>query len=387
MSRDEIAEHAGYLRDSAKLHAYRSALAQLVRPGMSILDLGAGTGILGLLAAEAGARIVYAVDGGGIVGAVRSIADANGLEDRIVGIRGMSNRVVLPEQVDLVVCDQIGGLAYDAGVLEYFRDVRSRLLAPGGVLMPSSFQLYAAPVTTDYWAKTVGVWSARPGGFDLTPMAELAVNTEYRVELEPSSFLAEPAQFAKIESHSDEPISGVAELRVERGGVLHGVAGMFVAQLSPSVTLTNCPLWRCAFDRWQNFYPLRHPITVSKGDLVVTEFAIRPRSYLATWTVQVHAADPAEGVLTRHRGSTALGAMVSSEDLDVTRGASVPKSSIAVDADRYVFELVDGARSLAEIAELVRARHPETFTSVADAKARVTRLLSTYLHEQSPCAT
>ena len=66
MSRAEITEHAGYVRDRVKLRAYERALSQLVGPTSSVLDLGAGTGILGLLAARAGARVVYAVDRGSV---------------------------------------------------------------------------------------------------------------------------------------------------------------------------------------------------------------------------------------------------------------------------------------------------------------------------------
>ncbi len=78
MSRYAITEHAGYLRDEIRLSAYRAALTTVVKPGMSVLDLGAGTGILGLLAADAGARVVYAVDDGGITEVARSITRWNG---------------------------------------------------------------------------------------------------------------------------------------------------------------------------------------------------------------------------------------------------------------------------------------------------------------------
>jgi SAM-dependent methyltransferase len=339
MSRNEITEHAGYLRDEVKLAAYRAALAEVVRPGMTVLDLGAGTGILGLLAAETGARVVYAVDGGSIVAAARVVAQVNGYEDRIVGVRQLSTRLTLPEPVDVAVCDQIGGLAYDAGVLEYFHDARTRMLVPGGTLVPSLFQLFLAPAMTDFWMKTVGVWDTRPGGFDLSPMAEHAANTEFRVELKPPAFLAEPAEFAKVQADCDDPIRETAELRIERGGNLHGIAGMFVAQLSPSVTLTNCPLWSPFFQRWHTFYPLRRAVTVAPGDVIVAEFDVRPRSYITTWTVSVHpAASGARPI--EQRASTVLGQLLTPDDLAVERGAAVPYHSPAVAADRYALELV-----------------------------------------------
>ncbi len=385
MTRSEIAEHAGYLRDATKLDAYRRALRELVRPGTSVLDLGAGTGLLGVLAAEAGARVVYAVDRGPILGAATEVARANGYGDRYVPVRGRSTDITLPERVDLAVCDQIGGLAYDAGVLEYFRDARTRLLAPDGVLVPGSFTLAVAPVTTPSWAELVGVWSARPGELDLSPMVQHAANTEYRLDLGPEAFLAEPRAIAERPADDDGPIRGTAEFTVAHPGELHGVGGVFTARLSPSVTLTNCPLWPSAFDRWRTFYPVVSPVRVAEGDAVRIDMDVRPRAYLATWTVAVRPA--AGGLPQRRRGSTALGTFLTPQDLAVERGGAVPAVSPTVDADRYALELVDGARTVDEIVAAVLDRYRDAYRTDGDGRRRVRGLLARHVRNSAPCAT
>ena len=50
--------HWGLIRDDRRVQVYAKALSQLVQPGMHVLDIGTGTGILGLLAARAGAEQV-----------------------------------------------------------------------------------------------------------------------------------------------------------------------------------------------------------------------------------------------------------------------------------------------------------------------------------------
>ena len=78
-----LAWHAALLRDTTRIDRYDRAIRQLVRPGMVVLDVGTGTGILALLAARRGAR-VHAVESGPIIGLARQLAAGNGLADRIV---------------------------------------------------------------------------------------------------------------------------------------------------------------------------------------------------------------------------------------------------------------------------------------------------------------
>ena len=53
-----IDEHRQFLQDRARIDAFTRAIADVVRPGMVVADLGSGTSILGLLACRAGASRV-----------------------------------------------------------------------------------------------------------------------------------------------------------------------------------------------------------------------------------------------------------------------------------------------------------------------------------------
>src|SRR5262245_57609166 len=97
--------------------AYATAVAEVVRPCDLVLDLGAGTGILGLLACRAGARRVYAVDAGSMIEVAREVCRANGYDDRVTFVKKLSLDAELPERVDVIVADQIGRFGFDAGIL------------------------------------------------------------------------------------------------------------------------------------------------------------------------------------------------------------------------------------------------------------------------------
>ncbi len=151
-------EHREYLSDRARIDAFARAVTLMVRPGDVVLDLGSGTGILGLMACRAGAERVYALEYGPIVGLARQIAQANGFGDRVHFIKELSTRAVLPEPVDLVLTDQIGRFGFEAGLLEYLPDARRRFLKPGGRTIPSGVDLWLAPVEHAAQWRRVSFW-------------------------------------------------------------------------------------------------------------------------------------------------------------------------------------------------------------------------------------
>ena len=91
-------------------------------PGAVVVDLGSGTGILGLLACQAGAKRVYSIEETGLIELARDIGRTNGLADRIRFIKGLSTRVDLPEPADVILADQIGHFGFEAGLFDYFSD-------------------------------------------------------------------------------------------------------------------------------------------------------------------------------------------------------------------------------------------------------------------------
>src|SRR5262245_2389511 len=95
------------VRDEVRTGAYRDALRKVVRPGDVVLDIGTGSGVLALLACQAGAGRVYAVESSPILSVARELAEANGLGDRVVFVSGDARRLELPERVDVIVAELI----------------------------------------------------------------------------------------------------------------------------------------------------------------------------------------------------------------------------------------------------------------------------------------
>ena len=60
--------------------------------------MGTGSGILAILAAQAGARKVYAVEATDMAAHARELVQANGVADRVEVIQGTVEEITLPEE-------------------------------------------------------------------------------------------------------------------------------------------------------------------------------------------------------------------------------------------------------------------------------------------------
>ncbi len=118
-------------------------LEQRVQPGMRVLDVGAGSGILALAAAKLGAASVLALDVSSVaVEAAQANARANGLEQR-VNVRLGSIEEASGERYDLVVANII------ARVIADLAPALVNALAPGGVLIASGIIDERLPLAED----------------------------------------------------------------------------------------------------------------------------------------------------------------------------------------------------------------------------------------------
>jgi ribosomal protein L11 methyltransferase PrmA len=377
-------EHREYLSDAARIAAFRHAIEEVVRPGDVVLDLGAGTGILGLMACRAGAKRVYAVEEGSIVGLAREIARANGFDDRIHHVKGLSTRVSLPERVDVVVADQIGRFGFEAGVVEYFADARERLLAPDGAVIPRAITLLVAPVECPELFAHVEFWDRTPAGHEFRPARAIAQNTGYPARFHASQLLGPGAAALSLDLSAASPATLGAQLVLPatRRGTLHGLGGWFEARLSAGAVLTNSPVAARAIQRRQVFLPIARPVEVAQGDEIRVSLTIRPADLVVGWTVEVHTRIAGEAQArhceARFAHSTLQGMLLCREDLTRTHPRFVPRLSGWGQARRSVLELCDGQRPLEEIEREVHRRHPGLFRSFGEVAGFVTEVVTRY---------
>jgi protein arginine N-methyltransferase 1 len=368
-------EHREYLQDASRMAAFRAALNARVQPGDVVVDLGAGTGVLGLLACEAGARRVYAIESTGMIEVARRIARASGFADRIVHVNQLSTLAELPERADGLVLDQIGHFGFEAGLFELVADAR-RFLKPGAWTIPQSVDLCVCPVSDPELRGRVRFWDHPVHGFDFSPARDWAINTGYPRRLEPGHLLGHAAVAVHVAAAEmcSERINMQARLCIEREGTLDGIGGWFRAALAPGIEMTNAPGSIARLERRNIVLPLDPASRVRPGDTVDVRLQALPADLLLTWRGTINTADGAVGF----SHSTLGGMLFTRDDLRRLQPDRPPRLTERGRARMTVLQLCDGERPLAEVEREVIARHPTLFHSGAEAAVFVTEVVSRY---------
>ncbi len=255
--------HRLMLADRVRMEAYERAIEARVRPGMRVLDLGTGTGILALWAARAGAQVV-AVEPHDVVHVARRLAAANGLADRIRFVQADSRALELAEPVELVVTECMGNFFVTDEMQPVLRDL-PRLMAPGGETMPRRISLHVGAATLPTW-RELAFWDEPVGGLDFTAARDFASQAAYVLHVEPELMVSPAvtaASFGLVEAPDTFALEVV--LPVGRALPVQALVGWFVADLGAGVELSTAPGNRTHWG--QMVFPL--PATrVRKGDVI-----------------------------------------------------------------------------------------------------------------------
>ena len=279
--------HVAMLDDETRTAAYLTAIREVVRPGDVVVDLGTGTGVLAVAAAQAGARHVYAIEAGGIADYAQAVFDANGLGDRITLVRGWSTRVTLPERADVLVSETIGSEPLEEGVERAIADARERLLVAEPRFVPRAVRTLALPVTIPpaalsrwtFTAENTQAWSGRYG-MDLRPLSATprVAAVQYRARHAVTrrwTALAEPVRLAEL----DLTTGGAAALpdartTASRAGVLNGILLYFELEVGPGSRITTHPATAPEHCHWRNpVWLLPAETRVRPGDVIAMRYA------------------------------------------------------------------------------------------------------------------
>jgi len=262
-----LAFHRDLLGDVGRTDAYRRAIEAVVRPGDVVIDLGCGSGILSFFACRAGARRVYAIDEQAVIELARTLARANGFEDRIVFINKNSFDAVIEERADVLVTETMGNNGFDERIAGAVAHARGAWLREGAAIIPSAVEMIGAPVELAKIHDVAQFWHERPYGFDFTPATHVAMNAFHAIDVGPEHLLAGGRTLVRHVLGDEPAIRGGAEFVIERDAILHGAGVWFRAELAPGIDVTNEPPNPCRSWR-HSFFPIAEPRAVRRDERV-----------------------------------------------------------------------------------------------------------------------
>lgn len=282
-----LSYHATLVADEPRTRAFHLAIEKAVRPGMRVLDVGTGTGVLALHAARLGAEVV-AVEVSAMIDYARAVARANGLQLdlRNADIREIPDEEIEP--VDVIVSEMIGNLLLDEEIIPILASAR-RFLKPGGVVIPDRARFVAALASSAAIRSATAFWRQSRYGLDWTPLAECVDHEpqlDYRAQacLLGSGAVLPWIAFAGGEGADEDRHEAGIELVADRDGEANAVLVWWEAELHDGITLDFAPAAAWSGQHWfRTLLPVL-PRSVSAGDRLPFRFTYDGTQHPDLWS-------------------------------------------------------------------------------------------------------
>jgi type II protein arginine methyltransferase len=172
--------HIPMMNDTARNDAFEVAIKAAISvagPEARVLDIGAGSGLLSLMAARAGAQKVVACEMDPMIADMaQQIIAQNGYADRITVYAKPSTELAigaeLDRPVDILVSEILSSDLLTEKVLDTFEDAHRRLLAPEAIVIPRAASAMGCLVASENLVDYTFVGSV--SGFDLSAFTDFA---------------------------------------------------------------------------------------------------------------------------------------------------------------------------------------------------------------------
>lgn len=375
----DVVAYGGMIAFKGRTSSYDRALRTNIRPGAVVLDIGAGPGIMSLLACRAGAARVYAVEFDDVIKLAQQAASDNGFSDRIEFIQAMTTDIDLPEKVDGIVTDLHGLTPLFKKSIVSILDARDRFLKPRGWIIPVRDTIWVAPVSSEtLYERLTGGWST-DYGFNFERTRHKAVNHLRAARLNEQDLVAAPKRWAVVDYASLEGVNFYGELTwdIGRTARAHGLCLWFDCETSPGIGFSNSP---CSGERHiynHQFCPWPQAVTLSASDRV--EVRLRAdfvdTEYVWSWETRVIGGGR---VKAQFRQSTFYARAMSPARLRKRAHTFVPETNEDFAIDSLALDLMRRKLSVGKIAEAIHREYPSRFKSWNAALTRAANLSERY---------
>lgn len=286
-----IEYHRTLIADHARNDAFFRALKAVIEPGKTIVaDIGAGTGLLGLMASKLGAKEVFLFETAEVAGVAAEVLMANKAKSCHL-IPCHSTEFDDKLTVDVIVSETLGNYALEENIIATMSDARARFLKRKGHIIPQAIVQFVAPVISPRIDDELRVWSRVGNGIDLSAAQYLTMNNAYVRQLGTEDLLdggKSAVAWDSVDLTRDvrSKRKGEAEWRVSKSTRIYGFAVWWEATLQSGIVLSTAP--SAPRTHWEQLYfPLSAPIDVKSRERIGVELRSRSSESAGThlaWT-------------------------------------------------------------------------------------------------------
>ena len=363
------------LKDKRRIETFREAISKSVRSGDVVLDLGTGLGTFAFFAAKAGAGKVYGIDKKDIVEMAKELCKFNNLQEKVIFYKGYSDKIDLPEKVDLIVTEMLWSLFISKTTMNSIKGAKEKFLKANGRIMPESVRIYLAPVSNQNIYNEIV--SVNEYGIDFAPSGKMMLNNFHQKLFKKGDLISEPKMVKEInlmDINLDElPIDWHGSFISSYSGFMHGLAGWMDLHLTNDIVLSNSPSSTPTV--WENiFFPIDKPLEVSEGDTIEAVLKTIPFEGDYEWNWDIIIPEKGES----RSQSTFKGFPLSKDFFRKKSLDFIPDISPEGEIIKAILELFNGERTVSDIAEEIQKRFPHQFKDIKDALGRVERIIERY---------
>lgn len=324
--------HFLMLNDRGRNHKYQLAVQRAVQGGCcTVLDIGTGTGILGMCAKQAGAAEVFACELSKTMYELAcEVVAANNMEGsiQILHMKSLEMEIPkdIPKRVSLVVTETVDAGLFGEGIIETLIHAWNHLLLPPqnslespaspsevGRVIPAGATVFGMAVECQEIRRHHRLCVQAVGGLALAAVGEIhspvscSVDaddstepyTTERLSRMPGGYRALTSQFRALDIDFNDPqeLEGLCSrevsrmsLTVNQEGVLDALAVWFQLHLDQDNSLSTAPQEQTCWE--QAIYPIQGPqdCAVQPGDRLLVEVSCKD-AYLRLCCVAVVRSD------------------------------------------------------------------------------------------------